>query len=182
MGSLVVSTNLIPGFVSFHMGIAFLLTALLVYNDFKTKVFKVCYGKYKYLGLSIFMLLLPQIFLGTQVRESIDIMLHAGVLRDTLLQNVPITFYVHRSFSILLLIVMFLGVFKLVKDNLQNSLLGKIYIISGILIIFEMIGGAIMTYFSLPKILQPVHLLSAAILFVLTFYVMLLTNPKYQRI
>ena len=49
------------------------------------------------------------------------------------------------------------------------------------LICFEILVGAGMAYFQIPKILQPIHLILAFLIFGIQFYVMLI-NLKIKKI
>lgn len=179
IGSLVVSTNLLPGFISFHMGLALLLMGMLIYTYSRTS------GKeehlpdgFKVIAIGSFILFLPQILMGTQVREQVDLLLFQGVGRASLINGMTWTFYIHRSFSILLLILSAIGVRSILKQKLETSLFGKLWILSFGLMVFEAGGGAIMAYMDMPKIVQPLHLLTASVLFGLLYYLTLMTTSK----
>lgn len=184
IGSLVVSTNLLPGFVSFHMSLALLLVAFLIYINYKSsnRTWSRYLGReFKILSIAIFVLSLPQILMGTQVREIIDMMLFQEVGRDALIGKMPVVFYIHRSFSLLILIIAVYGTYRLYKVEALSSVFGVFWLISLGLIIIEAIGGAIMTYFEVPKALQPIHLLGASVLFGTLYYLTLISNFKAVR-
>ncbi len=181
IGSLVVSTNLLPGFISFHMSLALLLVAFLIYINFKSsdRIWTLNLGKeFKVLSVVLFVLSLPQILMGTQVREIIDALLFEEVGRAGLIAQMPIVFYIHRSFSLLILIIALYGSYRLYSIKALSSLFGIFWLTSLGLIILEAIGGAIMTYFEVPKLLQPVHLLGASVLFGTLYYLTLISNFK----
>ncbi len=174
IGSLVVSTNLLPGFVSVHMGLAFLLIGILIYTYHLTATpapgFVEEYGR---ISLILFLLLLPQLFLGTQVREQVDALLFRGIMREDLIGQMSVTFYIHRTSSLLILGLAAYGVYRLYNDGHLSSNFGRIWMASLALIVLEVLGGAAMAYFAIPKVIQPLHLLSSAVLFGLLYYLTL---------
>jgi cytochrome c oxidase assembly protein subunit 15 len=181
IGSLVVSTNLLPGFVSFHMSLAFLLIAVLIYAQFRASKKKVLMSKQtsRLTGL-LLLLIVPQIFLGTQVREVVDSLVSAGIGRGEWMMNMDWKFYVHRSYSLILMLLMIWFVYNTYKERIiQNWTLPKV-ILS--LILLEIVGGAIMAYFSVPAFLQPIHLTAASILFGLLFYLFLQAKTEQKTI
>ncbi|MDW3192184.1 MAG: COX15/CtaA family protein [Cytophagales bacterium] len=184
IGSLVVSTNLLPGFISFHMSLALLLVAFLIYINYKSsdRVNSRDLGReFKVMAIVIFVLSLPQILMGTQVREIIDMLLNQEVGREALISQMPVIFYIHRSFSLLILIIAIYGAYRLYKVEALSSHFGLFWLISLGIIIAEAIGGAIMTYFEVPRSMQPLHLLGASILFGTLYYLTLISNFKAAK-
>lgn len=181
IGSLVVSTNLLPGFISFHMSLALLLVALLIYINYKSSsrtVTRELGKEFKVLSILIFVLSLPQILMGSQVREIIDLLLFQEVGREMLISQMPVIFYVHRSFSLLILMIAIYGAYRLYKLEALSSFFGVFWLVSLGIIIVEAIGGAVMTYFEVPKVMQPIHLLGASVLFGTLYYLTLISNYK----
>ncbi len=180
-GSLVVSTNLLPGFITFHMAFVFLLLAMLIYSNYMIDGSSASLPRsLKTLIVSLFVLFIPQLLLGTQVRETIDAMMLDGIPRMEWMDRVDFKFYFHRSYSILLLIVSIAIVIKskVVRDaklrNLSKAALG--------LMVISATSGAIMYYFSVPATFQPLHLVIATMLFGILFYLLLLTIRKEAKI
>ena len=96
IGSLVVSTNLLPGFISFHMGLALLLVAFLIWihhSLFKRSPNDSTDLRIGWVAVAIFVLFLPQLFMGIQVRESIDLLNSAGIVREKWISLVDSVFY-----------------------------------------------------------------------------------------
>ncbi|MEM7299117.1 MAG: COX15/CtaA family protein, partial [Bacteroidota bacterium] len=99
VGSLVVSTNLLHGFITFHMVLALVIVAMLIWMNVRVRGLEIVKNrKLFYLSLGVFVLFLPQIFLGTDVRGIIDDQIAANSMRlswiDFLTTN---SFYIHRS-------------------------------------------------------------------------------------
>ena len=116
----------------------------------------------KFILFSMF-LMLVQILFGLKVREFIDlnIDIYGFDKKNLWLSNPNIEFYIHRSFSILILasnILLFIFSSKL---KLEMKWIKLILI----LILVEIIAGASMYYFSFPILSQPLHLFIAILIF-----------------
>ena len=114
-----------------------------------------------------------QVILGTQVRQFIDIRIDifGEEAKNLWLQDPTIPFYLHRSFSIgIVLLNLFIG-YRIYKFNLGYS---KINWVIG-LIILEIITGMGMFYLDFPFSSQPLHLVIASLLFGVQFYLVLET-------
>lgn len=187
IGSIVVSTNLTPWMITFHMILALLIVLLLIYLNFRIrkdeiKATKSIINK-KLVALSMACLgaLGIQIVLGTQVREAIDVVAEelSFALRETWVSQTGISFIIHRSFSIVLLLLHG-GLLYLVMKNKHHSILirnlGK-YVI--LLLVIEIISGIVMAYFSIPPFVQPIHLLLSTVSFGVLYYLYLvIINSK----
>ncbi|MCV9387663.1 COX15/CtaA family protein [Reichenbachiella ulvae] len=185
-GSLVVSTNLLPGLITFHMVLAIALIALLIYLRFytgkKELIGLVSYKPYKVRRLILFCMILffAQVLLGTQVREAVDVI--ADKLgeenRWSWIDNLGVVFYIHRSYSILLFFVHAFLIYRLSK-SIKNFSTSKYLVWSLLLlVILEIVTGAVLSYFALPYFLQPVHLLLALIIFGVQYYLYLIISEK----
>ncbi|MBV6644155.1 MAG: COX15/CtaA family protein [Cyclobacteriaceae bacterium] len=187
VGSLVVSTNLLPGFVSFHMALALLLVALLIYTWHlslgSSKSIGATTRNFKWMSVIMMVLFLPQVMMGTQVREDIDGLVSAGVLRSNWISNLTEVFYIHRTFSLLLAALCGWMVYLLSRLKvLMTSQLGKVMLLISAITIAEIAGGAGMAYFEVPAFLQPLHLLGGSILFGAIFYLILISIENERRI
>ncbi len=185
-GSIVVSTNLLPGIISFHMILAIALIAVLIYTRFVVKRDKlegiISYKPYKVKRLIILsiILFLAQVVLGTQVREAVDtVAMRLGEsARWEWIDNLGFIFYVHRSYSILILIIHLYLVYRLTK-SVEKFNTSKILIWSLMsFVILEIISGIGLAYFSLPYIIQPIHLLLAILIFGTQYYLYLIVKEK----
>ena len=119
------------------------------------------------IAFSMFMMLI-QILIGLKVREFIDIKidLYGFDNKNLWLSNPELNFFIHRSFSIFILISNFL-LFYLAKKLNTNT---KWITIILVLIFSEIIAGASMYYFSFPLLSQPLHLLIAILIFGAQFF------------
>lgn len=190
IGSIVVSTNLLPWMVSVHMLLALVIIGLLIQIWFESGA-KILGNKVGFslktinvvLVLCIFTLVL-QIILGAQVREEIDVIAQSLNFknRETWIDHTGFTFYVHRSFSILILLLHVSFVYILVKYGSDNKYVLNLSKILLVLVISEIATGVTMAYFNIPPAIQPVHLLLATIIFGLQFYLLLMFNFSTDRV
>ena len=195
LGSLVVSTNLLPVMVTVHMALALVIVALLLYavdrarwnaveridrTDFAggdgydviagTKKISVSLQVWLWAAL---LLTFWQRVLGTQVREQVDIVsAAAGYLdRATWVAKLGSTFTVHRTVSALVLLVnIYLGyeLWQLGQPRLQRLVAATFGLIG-----LEIVAGFVLASFALPAIVQPIHLTLATVLFGAQFLTLL---------
>lgn len=181
LGSIVVSTNLLQWLITLHMVIAVIIVALIValfYFSSRPSDKKIELINRKSITLLLVInlsLLLAQIILGTQVRELLDIVAEqmGNSARGNWIDNIGLTFIVHRSFSILLLMMALLLFYFLYKANSSaNSLVSYTKFLI-VLFVLEILSGAIMAYFAIPAWVQPLHLLLGTLLVGWQFYLLL---------
>ena len=168
IGSIVVSTNLLTWMITFHMLLALVLVALLIYVYHRSErllksgvVNMDVPGKVKWILVIALILMIFQIVLGTQVREQMDqISFSLGnMLREEWVDKVGLSFLIHRSYSILILgsnLLFLFWVFKYTARKSQVNLWSQVLVL---LVILEIITGIGMAYFGIPAFLQPIHLL-----------------------
>lgn len=160
-GSIVVSTNLTTWTITVHMFLAMVIVAILVWIYVRSGEVATIHAP----GIRTWLLagmgvLLVQTFLGTQVRETIDV-LAATLPRNEWISNAGIDFLIHRSFSwVVFLIQLFLWL-KLKKTTSEKSL----SLVPFVLILTSVLTGILMAYLAVPPFLQPVHLLLAVVTF-----------------
>jgi cytochrome c oxidase assembly protein subunit 15 len=186
LGSLVVSTNLLPIMVTIHMGLALLIVAMLMYavvrsqKDFveaDTMAVTRSQGLTALLWL-ITTLTFAQIVLGTQVREQIDaVAFNDGYLhRGQWIEQLGNTFKVHRTFSALLLLLNLYVAYRLYQ--LASGQLRRLATTILFFIGLEILAGITLAYLAFPAVVQPVHLTVATLLFGAQF----LTIVTYRRL
>jgi cytochrome c oxidase assembly protein subunit 15 len=183
LGSLVVSTKLLPGMVTTHMLLALVIVAMITFLWFKGNgnKFELKGGSLNIIIILSLIALAIQVLLGTQVRERVDVAGAAAVNSGDWVNQIGLIFYVHRSFSIIILIISILLVNKIVKEIGRENQHYKLSRIVAGLVILEMMTGASMAYFSIPPFLQPIHLLLGTLVFGLTFLLFLsMSSEKYQ--
>lgn len=176
LGKKVVDGNLIPHSITIHMlGALSIVSVLLALLLFTRKTMKsdltLDRSLRHWLGAAV-LLTLIQIVLGTQVREQVDQLNKElmGLQRETWLNTIGLTFYIHRSFSIVVLLV---NGFIFMRNRSLKKPLSLINIMMATLIT-EILAGVILAYFALPAVAQPVHMVLAALLYGIQFYLWLL--------
>lgn len=186
IGSIVVSTNLLPGMISFHMILAVGLIALLLKARFvatKSEIGGlVAYKPYKVRRLLVICMVLffAQILMGTQVREAIDTLaVTLGEdMRFSWIDNLGLIFYIHRSYSLILLVVHVYLIYRLTK-SIEDFRTSKIMVWGLLaLVVLELLTGVVLAYFALPYLVQPVHLLLALMIFGIQYFLYLIIKEK----
>lgn len=180
LGAKVVSSNLAPMKITIHMVMALVILAVAVAIIYRAKKLvsttpeKTTQPLIIQLSAIVLFFTIIQIMLGTQVREEVDVLLKNfdAAFRGDIIANLGITFNIHRSFSITIMLVNFFMIYKIIKSDATDSLkkLGKI--LGGILIA-ELIVGIVLNRFALPAALQPVHFLLACFAYALQFLIIL---------
>lgn len=181
LGSVIVSTNLLPFTITIHMILALLLVVLLIYAVLKSykKSFIIVTRKevtgLKVILYSLMALTLFQIISGTQVREEIDTISSSlnYQMRETWIDNLGEVFNLHRLMSIVLFVahIVFL---VLAKNNIgESSSYFKLSFTLIALLIVELILGICLSSMGLPAFIQPLHLLMATMIFGLQFFLLI---------
>ncbi|MDH5608134.1 MAG: COX15/CtaA family protein [Cyclobacteriaceae bacterium] len=175
LGSLVVSTNLLPGFVSVHMILALVMVMILLYMQYVIRPYASEKTPYTPLIVLLFLgLLFPQLLLGIEVREMIDTLVMSGSARAQWITSMGLPFYIHRSYSIVLLLVAAYLFYRSYVSGFLATESGRFVKAISTLIVLEIGGGIMMAYGNVPAWVQPLHLLLATLIIGLTFYLFLL--------
>lgn len=174
LGATVVYSVLEPVKITLHMFMALVIVAILIYivhqlkpqdplrrNDTQTLR----------LWILTAILSLFQILMGTQVRQFVDEQseLLGAENKQLWLFEPEMIFYVHRSFSIIVLVLHLWVAYRIYSRNLGYP---KIYPLLGILFMIIFTGVA-MNYLDFPWGSQPIHLVMAALLFGLQWKLLL---------
>ncbi len=183
LGSLVVSTNLLPIMVTIHMGLALLIVAMLLYAADRARqqptevspmaaewtAIQPATAPVAAQGLRLLLWIallvtFVQIVLGTQVREQVDHVAAAtGYLqRDTWVSQLGDVFKVHRSLSILVVLLNAYAAYLLwpLAGRLRSIMAAVLAVLAA-----EVLAGVSLAYLALPAVIQPVHLTLATLLF-----------------
>ncbi|TGE22336.1 heme A synthase [Hymenobacter aquaticus] len=189
LGSLVVSTNLLPVMVTIHMGLALVIVAMLIYAVIRSQrettnpeTVPATPSLAPWLWL-ITLLTFVQIVLGTQVREEVDMVAFAAnyLNRADWIDHLGSIFKLHRSFSALLLLLNAYVAFRLYR--LPSGQLQRMALVNIGLIGLEILAGITLAYFALPALVQPIHLTLATVLFGTQFLTIVLYGraTKFKR-
>jgi cytochrome c oxidase assembly protein subunit 15 len=182
IGSIVVSTNLLHWMITIHMLFALVIVCLLIYVYYRSKrsSLKISLGHpkriYSLLVLCVALTTI-QVVLGTQVREAIDVV-SENLARASWIENLGIEFKIHRSYSILLLVLHVFIVQKLVVRSKEETILKNPVRFLFAIVVIEILTGVIMAYFGVPAAVQPIHLLLGTLIVGVQYYVLLLIGNK----
>jgi len=195
LGSLVVSTNLLPVMVTIHMGLALFIVALLLYAAHRARwgtveqelsnrlELETLGGQddeevamatgMRWLLWGALLLTFGQIIIGTQVREEIDQIAAAAsyAQRATWIDKLGGVFESHRTISaIVVLVNVYIGyqIWQMAIPALRRLVMAT-WVVLGL----EMAAGVTLAYFALPAFVQPVHLTLATLLFGTQFLTLL---------
>lgn len=178
-GAIVVATNLIPWIVTVHMMLAILL--VLSQINLLTKVvrprFRVNVSRgFKGILFITILLTLSQIVLGTQVRQQIDVIAanNGEEYRAYWINFTDVKFIIHRSASILLMVLVLLLMFMNLRGRYSISLLNLVFIT----MLAEITFGIVLNYLGMPKFAQPAHLLIGTLIIGLLYYIFKRTSSR----
>ena len=167
-GSIVVATNLVPWTITVHLFLALViiglqLLILLEVSSSQKRSLQLSSGMKWILGIS-FLITIVQLFLGTQVREYIDQLTIQGFGRESWTEKLGLPFYIHRSFSWIVLAMLTWLVWLNFKTSKQR-IIYTIYLVLAI----ELISGVLLAWAKMPGLVQTAHLLFATVLFGVQF-------------
>lgn len=191
IGSIVVSTNLLHWMITFHMVLALLLVCLMLYVHYRS--YKLAYlVKIKtarpgllYLILMIaFVMTNIQVVLGTQVREQVDIIAgqFGNLFRSEWVAHLGDYFLIHRSFSIVLLVIHIVFIYSIYRHSFRRSNLFGWSQLLVLMVLFEIVTGVGLSYFGIPAFLQPIHLFIGALVVGIQFIILLLLNDQRRLV
>ena len=174
LGATVVYSVLEPVKITVHMFMALVIVAILLYIIYLANAEnKLIHFDKLTLNLSILAigLTLVQIVMGTQVRQFVDeqIDLYGYDAKSSWLKGPLLLFYIHRSFSILVLLLNAFLAYRITKLNLGHIKIYWVLFLLGV----EVFTGIAMNYLNFPFGSQPLHLVLASILFGVQFYIVL---------
>ncbi|MEQ1637487.1 MAG: COX15/CtaA family protein [Methylococcales bacterium] len=185
LGAAVVASNLKPFMITLHMLLALFIVALLIYaiarsqREFLQRINaqRLPEKFHLILKLAMFMTLL-QITMGTQVREAVDFIAHEHhyIDRQFWRDDFPVIFYIHRSFSALILFTNLWLVWQLHQFMARDAILRRFGYGLGGLIITAILAGISLDRLGVPPIAQPIHLSMATLIFGVQFFIFIGLN------
>ena len=180
LGAKVVGSNLQPGLITIHMLMALAIVATLLFALAQSRrgimesqpvsSIDSRFEKWLYIVLGF---TVAQVAMGTQVREMTDFIREAQGedLRSSWVEAMPWFFYVHRSFSAIVLFSnLWLARLLIVSLGWQHTLTRLTLVMIGV-IGLSVLSGAALSYLGMPALIQPTHLLAASLLFGLQFLI-----------
>jgi heme a synthase len=168
LGKVVVDSHLTEHKITLHMVgalsiVALLTTIIRLENpvdtakpDNRTKLL---------LGLGV-VLALMQVFLGTQVREGVDVLMKSGIARAETPDLLPSVFFTHRTLAWAVILINIAIWLRLRRAGLR----GFWALFPLLLVVVELISGVTLVYAGMPAAMQPVHLLGGFGLFASLLY------------
>ena len=182
LGKTVVDSNLLPTKISIHMAMALVIIGLLLIVRVLCKPIGLAKKPSSFLMYLIgfaFVLTIAQFVLGVQVRQFVDVKIQKwGYEQAALwLQHPKLDFYIHRSLSILVVLVNGWIFFKVRQQGLTEKYIR--WILGFVLA--EILLGIAMFYIDFPWGSQPLHLLIATLLFgVQAYWILRINTKKYD--
>lgn len=179
LGSSVVASNLKPLMITLHMLLALFIVALLIYTITRSQReviaqldIRALPDKFKTVLIAAMTMTLMQVAMGTQVREAVDFIAHnhAYIDRQYWRDDFPIIFYIHRSFSSIILFTNLWLAWKIFRSVDKNSVLLRVGLALAGLVITAIIAGISLDRLGMPPLAQPVHLLMANMIFGAQFF------------
>lgn len=187
LGSKVVSSELAPYMVTLHMLLAivviFALLYVMVRSNAPAYVVSLADGAKRSINRTLLWsigLLTVQVVLGTQVREAMDeVMTAMGEAgRMYWIERLGLPFYVHRSFSLLVLGFHVALLYQLYQRGRQNTNLYRWTLALFVMILLEIASGIILAYLGVPAFAQPIHLTLALVALGVQFIILLMVNAR----
>ena len=185
LGSRVVATELAPYLVTLHMLLAILVVFALLYVmaisfTGRVNVEPISQNKRVVNQILLWAMVLSvvQVLIGTQVRESIDeVIQRMGYSeRYRWIDGLDFRFYIHRSFSLVILVFHLAVIYQLRKHTTTKGLLSQLVTALMIMVVVEILTGIVLAYFAVPAAAQPIHLTLAIVILGLQFVALLVLN------
>ena len=186
LGSRVVATELAQYMITLHLLLAIAVVFALLFVLIRSNAIRL-YAELinrrttsvGWLLLVVMILTIGQIALGTQVRDELDKVVKqlGNAQRENWIGNLNWSFYIHRSFSLVVL-AFYIAIIYQLRRLTKIGWLPKLTKLLIALVSAEIGTGIIMAYWGVPAIAQPVHLVLAILIIGLQFVGWLLVNPN----
>lgn len=187
LGARVVASNLQPGMITLHMLMALAIVGVLIFALARARRGLVTAAsieqldpRFQWLLYAVLVMTVLQVAMGTQIREMVDFLNHtAGEERSAWVSALPWFFYVHRTFSAVVLAANLYLVWMLYKALGVGHILTRLALGVVIVVVLAILSGATLGHLGMPAMVQPTHLLSASLIFGLQF--LLWMDYRYAR-
>lgn len=181
LGKLTVDTNLNPNMITYHMiGVTVMIIVQLLLIRLINKEIKGNQERQSmpivvnYMTLLGIVLMFIQIVLGTQVRQQTDVMFKAGVPRELIADGFDWVFFVHRSFSFLIVFAVLFLFVKLKSNNSIKKVVNSLMVFTSL----EILAGIVLYYLGMQAYAQPIHLLFSLLIFAFFVEIFLQLRPN----
>ncbi|MEI7868769.1 MAG: COX15/CtaA family protein [Candidatus Methylumidiphilus sp.] len=178
LGARVVANHLNPWIITTHMLMAFAIVILLIYaiarsqqeslSAIDTRRLPAAFKTVLQVAIGMSLL---QIAMGTQIRQAMDPLIFQQMVhgdggdRTLWRESFPVIFYIHRSFSSLILFTNLWLVWKIYKNIRSDSLMFRFGLVLAGLVATAILSGVSLDRLGFPAVVQPVHLLMANLIF-----------------
>ncbi len=188
LGAAVVASNLRPIMITAHMLMALTVVALLIYIIARSQRASLASAgvaglpaRFRTVLLAALGMTLLQIAMGTQVREAVDTIAVISNQTERYLwrEQFPVIFYVHRTFSAIILMTNLWLAWKLAHARGLARWLRRFGVLLAVLVISAILTGVSLDRLGFPAFIQPAHLLFATLIFGVQFF--LLAACRYAR-
>ncbi len=185
LGSRVVASELKPVMITAHMIVAFLIVSLLIYvlararrNRFAQLDIHALPARWRTVLMVALGLTLLQVAMGTQIREAVDGITNARAIAERSIwrEHFPIIFYIHRSFSSIILFTNLWLAWRLIRSQAAGGLLRRLGYTLGTLVVAAILTGVTLDRLGFPAMVQPFHLLLANLIFGCQFFLFISTG------
>ncbi|MGV3764243.1 COX15/CtaA family protein [Parapedobacter sp.] len=190
LGSIVVSTNLMPWIITVHMLLALVILGISIYTYFKVRSVRdkdllINHTSRWIKPLAVFSLLIIvlQVAIGTGVREEIDMIASSDSWPDRggWLEQVSQVFELHRSLawvsSIAIIALFFVVRSRFAANTHQSRFTNLLLLLLGL----QLVSALVLAYFGMPAYAQTVHLMVACLLFGTQYYLVLLLSTVSRK-
>ena len=191
LGSVLVASNLKPYMITLHMLLALFIVALLIYTIARSQRDALSQmdtrrlpDKFDTVLIAAMVMTLLQVAMGTQVRETVDFIAHehSYIDRQYWRDDFPIIFYVHRSFSSVILFTNLWLVWKIVQSVDKTSLFVRAGYGLAALVVIAILAGISLDRLGVPPIAQPIHLLMANLIFGVQFFLYICRHYSAKKL
>lgn len=173
-GSIVVKTELNPNTISIHFLLAIIIVSLLIYVWQKSHLIvnseHESKSKYptntKNLLQVLWIATIVQFIFGTQIRGKLELLIEKFPLLygNDLIANLGAINYMHIALGIITAVITFMVVISLLNKSVQASpLVQQSAILLIVLIVAQIVVGAIIELLNIPPVMQVIHMWIAAI-------------------
>lgn len=184
LGAKVVASELAPGLITLHMVVAVCILALLIWAVLKSyRGHPLTRGTEKTADIQFLLMMalfvtIGQIVFGTQIREGID---HAQRLlgdhnRDMWVNEVKGKVIFHAVLSVIILVLQGL-IYKKIKGRFESRVLKSFAAWALVLVITEVVSGAVLGLAGFPAMLQPLHLTFSVVIVSIQFILYFVLSP-----
>lgn len=180
LGAEVVASNLKPFMITLHMLLALVIVAMLIYAVTRSQrdhFTQLNLGEhtesFKTVLMAAMGATLIQVMMGTQIRETVDLIAHQYdyAQRNLWVEQLPLIFDVHRYFSLLILLINAWLVWQLLRGTTKQNPLFPAAVALAVLVLAAIGIGLALDKLQMPAYAQPLHLLTANLIFGVQYFI-----------